>query len=297
LTENAMGSVALNGYDGYGCVTEPDVRHAIKRAAAAAEIPGDMALLDLEVTSFLVDDQDRIADPLGMVGNRLGARLTALLARKKSLQILSAACKRTMLEKYTTTASSLASATYILSDDEKRLGVCLLDMGARLTNMVAYTAGVLDYIVSVPCGGNTLTESIAKRLRLDKSEAEKIKIAFSNGEDGVDADQASVIRDEAEKWGQRLCKLLERELDILYWKDKAEDKYNFDFATGIVLTGGASRLPEVSEILAEVFTLPVRQGVIQVMDGISSEYASAIGLVLRGINPTSSLSSQRTNIP
>jgi cell division protein FtsA len=178
----------------------------------------------------------------------------------------------------------LASAIAVLSDKDKENGSCVLDLGAKASTLVVYASGVLDCIITVPWGGTMLTERIAKRLGIDKSQAEKRKIAFAKGENvsGLNINQATMIYKEVVVWIQRLCKFLERQLDIEFWVSRGQDSYSLSTHGGIVLTGGNSHLLDLPEILEEVFNLPVRHGVIQGrlgLDEIPLEYTSAVGLV------------------
>jgi cell division protein FtsA len=282
LGEHVFGSVAHNAP-----VSEIAMQQAITKATTAVTIPKNWSLLDAEVECFVVDGQDRISDPFGLTDDRLGARLFALLAPQVIIDGVSAACHQAKLDVKRITASSLASAVAVLSGKDRENGAGVLDLGAKASTLVVYASGELDCIITVPWGGNILTERIAKRLGIDKAQAEEYKIAFVKGEivSGLNISQATMIYKEVVVWIQRLCKFLERQLDIEFWVSKSQDSYSLSTHGGIVLTGGNSHLLDLPEILEELFNLPVRHGEIQGrlgLDEIPLEYTSAVGVVLCG---------------
>jgi len=239
-----------------------------------------MAVLDVEVQEYKIDYQDGvtenltgISNPLGMAGKRLEAWSHVLIARRDVLEVINAACKLSGIKKHRITSSSLASAKALLSSDDLNRGVCLLDIGGEYTSIIVYKAGQLVYTASMPWGGNYLTSCIALHLGVDRNEAEKFKIDYSDR--GVlDPIEVSILM--VKKIGE-LFSMLNSELN------KMELNLPETLGAGIVLTGGTSRQSGLSQLVDIGSDLPGRRGVFQdadCLDKVPLEYASAVGLAL-----------------
>jgi len=276
---NTVGIVPFNNKVG-----KKDIRRALQ-ASTAMEISDGMAVLDAVVQEYKIDYQDGVTEdltgivhPLGMPGKRLEAWSHVLIARRDMLEVVTSACKLSGIIKHRITSSSLASAMALLSNDDMQQGACLLDIGGEYTYVIIYKSGQLVYTASMPWGGNYLTSCIALHLGVDKNDAEKLKMAFSERLATNPMDEQAMVIGAllAEKLGE-LCDLMDSELL------KSEPNVKNDLKAGIVLTGGTSRLPGLHEIIANKFNLPVRSGVFQEPDckeNVPLEYASAAGLAL-----------------
>jgi len=272
----------------FGRITQKHICMAIAAAHNIRDIE-HRAIVDSKVVAFEVDDQTGIVDPLGMIAQTLIANTNIVTVNRNTLAVAAAACKQAKLKILRKTASSLASAAAILTNEERGQGVCLLDLGGRYTNMAVYCSGELDYFTSVSWGGNDLTGFIRARLGVSScelSEAEKIKIAIADGSADKTAEQTILVEKEVTAWMNNLCSILKKKQDsgssqgLEIFRQKVSQG-------GIVLTGRTSNLPGLPELLVDEFGVSVRKGAIravQGMDSLSDEYASAVGLVLREIN-------------
>jgi len=264
-------------------VTKADMHRSLQ-ASAVIRLPDDMSVLDILVQEYKIDFQDGvtedltgIANPLGMSGKRLEAWSHLLVGRRDMLEVVTSACKLSGINKHQITSSSLASAKTLLSTDDMKQGACLLDIGGEYASVIIYKFGQLVYTASMPWGGNYMTSCIALRLSVDRIDAEKLKIAFSErlAINPMDEQEMIIAALLAEKL-EELCDFLDSELL------KSEPNVKDDLKAGIVLTGGTSRLPGLFEIVANRFNLPVRMGVFQepCMANVPLEYVSAAGLAL-----------------
>lgn len=254
-------------------------RRNLQKAVNAARemvIPEDMVILDQVVNSYNIDGLEGLIDSQGITYSTLEALTHTVICRRAVLDIVTTACKQARLKTMKVAISDLASASVILSQEAQNQGVCLLDIGGEYTSMVVYVSGALRYTASVPWGGNHLTSCIGLHLGLHKTEAEKVKIAYSKREsmNGTD-DQNKALRGLIEERLLELCNLLNCELNKNGLKESLK--------RGIVLTGGTSRLPGLPDIFERGFKLPVRLGEFlrdDWFENVPLEYSSAVGLAL-----------------
>lgn len=257
-------------------VSRCDIRRTLA-VAANIVIPDDMAVLEQVINSFSLDELERIDDPVGMTGSCLEVLTHIVIGRQAVLEVVTTACKLAGFKIKKVSASELASAAILLSREERKQGVCLLDIGGEYTSMVVYESGTLRYTASVPWAGNHLTSCIGLRLGLDKDEAEKVKIAFSTYEATDTDEQDEAVRSLLDERLRELCTLLNNELHKSGLKENLK--------AGIVLSGGTSALPGLPGIVGNVFGLPVRRATFNNanwLDGVPLEYAGAVGLALHG---------------
>ncbi len=269
---NSEGIVAVNGK-----VSHDDIQKSIV-AASDFNIPNNMVMLDQIINSFSInlDAIEGIRDPFGMAASNLAALSHNILGIKTQLDLIADGCRLGGVNVLQVTSSELAAAEILLTREDKQNGVCLLDIGGDCASLVIYNDGALKYTVSVPWGGNYLTEQIRFRLGINVTKAEKAKREFSKGV--LNDEQSELIRELLDREFLVLCSHLDTELS----KSGLEN----DLAAGIILTGGTSNLPGLSDTLERILQMPVRRAEFpteQWLNNVSVDYASAIGLILRGI--------------
>jgi cell division protein FtsA len=266
-------------------------------AAKAVAIPTDQEVLHVLPQDYIIDDQDGIKEPLGMSGVRLEARVHIVTGAVMATQNIIKCCTRSGLNVADIVLTPLTSAEAVLTEEERELGVAVIDMGSGTTGLAVYHDGMVKHTVVLPIGGNHVTNDIAAGLRTPFSDAERIKQRF-----GV-ARAAMVAQDErvevpgvAGKGAgsvsrQILCEIIEPRLDeVLHLVRKEIEKsgYEESLAAGLVMTGGSMLLPGAVEMSEQIFGAPVRLGVPAhfkgLVDVISSPiYATGVGLVLYGM--------------
>jgi len=276
-------------------VQREDVRRAIE-AARGVTLPEDREVLHVLPQEFFLDGQNNIRDALGMIGQRLEANVHIVTASGTATQNIVTAVNRAGVRVDDTVLEPFASAEACLTQDERELGACLLDIGGGTTEMVAYTVGVVRHTAAVPVGGDHFTNDIAVGLRTPIPEAEKIKREHAQacrellGEDkpieiqsvGDRPPRTIFSRMAAEIVGPRAQELLSLVRDEL--RRAGLEK---QIPAGLVLTGGGSHLRGLPELAERVFNLPVRvaspRGLAEMSEQVSQpEYSTAIGLVLYG---------------
>jgi len=272
-----------------------DVRRAVE-AARGVTLPEDREILHVLPQEFFLDAHDNIRDAIGMVGQRLEANVHIVTASGTATQNIVTAVNRAGVRVDDTVLEPFASAEACLTQDERELGVCLLDIGGGTTELIAYTGGVVRHTAAVPVGGDHFTNDLAVGLRTPIPEAEKIKrehaCAFREaGSDDVPIEIASVgDRPPRTVFSRMLSEIIEpraQELLMLIRDELRRGGVESQIPAGIVLTGGGARLRGLPELAERVFNLPVRvavpRGLAAMTEEVSQpEYATAVGLVLYG---------------
>ena len=288
---NSQGVIAIKNRE----VTEEDVRRVIDAAKAIA-IPMDREVIHILPQEFIIDDQDGIKEPLGMSGVRLEAKVHIVTGAVASAQNIVKSCNRSGVDVADIVIEQLASAEAVLSQDEKELGVALVDIGGGTTDIAIYVNGAIKYTSVLSLGGNHLTNDIAVGLRTPMAEAEKIKQAYGCCLTGmVDKDQIVEVpsvggREPRKLTRQLLAEILEprvEEIFMLVNREIIKSGYEDLIASGVVITGGSSILPGMPELAEQIFNLPVRRGIPQGIGGLtdvvnSPIYATGVGLVKYG---------------
>ncbi len=264
-------------------------------AAKAVAIPFDREMLHVIPVGFTVNDQDGITDPRGMGGVRLETYVEIITGDANSVQNLIRACNKAGLEVIEVVFQPLASAEAVVSQDEKDLGVAVIDIGGGITDLSLYYEGSICSTSVLAIGGNNFTNDIAIGLRMPTREAEKIKRTYGCSMISlVDSDEEIEIRHENGNAGRKiprsyLVEILQpraEELFSLVKKEIAEKGFHKNMNSGVVLTGGAA-LMEGMDVMAEnILELPVRIGK-PVCPGNaeigSPVYAAGVGLALYGM--------------
>lgn len=288
---NSHGIVAVKNRE----VTESDIERVIDAAKAVA-IPVDREVIHILPQEFVIDDQDGIREPLGMSGVRLEAKIHIVTGAVTSAQNIVKCAQRCALNVSDIVLEQLASSLSVLSEDEKELGVALIDIGGGTTDIAIFYGGSIQHTSVIAIGGQHLTNDIAVGLRTPQDEAETIKRRF-----GCASSKSIGSNDviEVPSIGGRKTRVLSRQIlgDIL--EPRVEEIFELVhreiermkltelLASGVVLTGGTCLLPGMVEVAEEVIGLPVRLGVPQGTGGLvdvvkSPMYATGVGLVLYG---------------
>ena len=289
---NSHGIVAVKNKE----VGQRDLERVIDAAKAVA-IPMDREVLHVLPQDYIIDDQDGIKEPLGMSGVRLEAKVHIVTGAVTSAQNIIKCCNRGGLSVAEIVLAPLAAAETVLSDEERELGVLLVDMGGGTTDLAVFHDGTVKHTAVIGIGGNHITNDIAAGLRTPFNDAERIKQRYGCAAASMVAEDERVeVPNIAGKGAgsvsrQILCEIIEPRLDEIFelvQKEIAKSGYEGSLASGVVVTGGAMLLPGALEMAERSFGLPVRLGaptrVSGLLDVISDPvYAVGVGLVLHGM--------------
>jgi cell division protein FtsA len=276
-------------------IQREDVRRAIE-AARGVSLPEDREVLHVLPQEFSLDAQDNIRDAIGMVGQRLEANVHIVTASGTATQNIVTAVNRAGVRVDDTVLEQLASAEACVTQDERELGCCLLDIGGGTTELVAYVGGVVRQTAAIPVGGDHFTNDLAVGLRTPVPEAEKIKRDHSCAFRELQKEDFSIeiasVGDRPPRtvYARMLAEIVEpraQELLILIRDVLRQGGLASQIPAGLVLTGGGARLRGLVELTEKTFNLPVRVAVPRGLAGMSEEvgqpeYATAVGLVLYG---------------
>jgi cell division protein FtsA len=289
---NSHGIVAVKNKE----VTPRDLERVIDAARAVA-IPMDRDVIHVLPQDYIIDDQDGIREPLGMSGVRLEAKVHIVTGAQTSAQNIVKCCNRTGLNVAEMVLAPLAAAEAVLSDEERELGVVLIDVGGGTTDIAIYHDGTVKHTAVVGIGGNHVTNDIAAGLRTPFNDAERMKqrhgfarAAMVHDDERVDVPSvagkgpSSVSR-------QILCEIIEPRLDEIFelvQKEVTKSGFEGALTSGIVITGGSMLLPGAVEMAERSFGLPVRLGVPARVRGLidiigNPTFATGVGLVLHGM--------------
>jgi len=288
---NSHGIIAVKNRE----VSESDVKRVIDAARAIA-IPVDREVIHILPQEYIVDDQDGIQQPLGMNGVRLEARVHIVTGAVASAQNIIRCVNRTGMDVETIVLEQLASAKAVLSEDEKELGVVIVDIGGGTTDIAIFSEGSIKYTMVITLGGDHLTNDIAVGLRTPVIEAEKIKKSSGTAMASlVDKDETIEVpsvggRKPRVISRQILAEIIEprvEEILSLVEREVIRSGYGDLLASGVVLTGGSSLLSGMAELGEQIFNMPVRIGYPKGISGLtdlvnSPMYATGVGLVLYG---------------
>ncbi len=279
---NSHGIVAIKDKE----VVQGDVERVIDAAKAVA-IPADQKILHVLPQEYIIDSQEGIRDPIGMSGVRLEAKVHIVTGADSAAQNIVKCVQRCGLAVDDIVLEQLASSYAVLTEDEKDLGVCVVDIGGGTTDIAVFGGGAIRHTAVIPIAGDQVTNDIAVSMRTPTQYAEDIKIKYAcalsqlaNPDETIEVPSVGelfgLIRDELRRAG------LEEQV-----------------ATGIVLTGGSSKMEGAIELAEEVFHMPVRLGVPQYVSGLvdvvsNPIHATGVGLLLYA---KGNLDGQRTEAP
>ncbi len=288
---NSHGVIALKNRE----VTKRDLDRVIDAARAVA-IPMDREVIHTLPQEFIVDDQGGITDPTGMSGVRLEVKVHIVTGAVTSAQNIIKCANRAGLDVYDIILESLASSEAILNEEERNLGVALIDFGGGTTDLAIFSQNSIKHTSVLTLGGDNLTNDIAIGIRTPFKEAEKIKIKFGCGLSSlVGKDESLKVpsvgdREPRTISRQLLGEILEprvEEIFSLIFHEMIRSGYDDMVTSGVVVTGGSALLPGVPEVVEQVFNMPARIGYPEDIGGLkeivnSPMYATAVGLVLYG---------------
>lgn len=288
---NSHGIVAIRDQE----VTASDIDRVIDAAKAVA-IPLDQKTLHVLPQEFIIDNQEGIREPIGMSGVRLEAKVHMITGSVSAAQNIVKCIRRCGLEVNDIILEQLASSESVLTEDEKQLGVCLVDIGGGTTDIAVFSEGAIRHTLVIPIAGDQVTNDLAIALRTPTQSAETIKINYAcalkqwaNADEMVDIPNVS---DRAIKRVSRvtLAEVVEprfEELFSLIHADLRRNGIEELLGSGIVLTGGSARMEGMVELAEDIFRMPVRLGVPKHVTGLgdmiqSPIYATGMGLLLYG---------------
>jgi len=276
-------------------IQRDDVRRAVE-AARNVSLPEDREILHVLPQEFLLDAHDNIRDPLGMIGQKLEANVHIVTASAAATQNVVTAVNRAGVLVSDTVLEPLASAEACLTEDERELGCCLVDLGGGSSELIVYCGGVVRHTAVIPVGGDHFSNDLAVGLRTPIPEAEKIKREYGCachellGEER--AIQIASVGDRPPRtvFARMLCEIVEpraQELLALVGDELKRAGLHTQIPAGLVLTGGGARLHGFTELAERIFQLPVRvaapRGLAEMKEEISQpEYATAVGLLVFG---------------
>ena len=288
---NSHGIVAIRDKE----VTAVDIERVIDAARAVA-IPADQKILHILPQEFVIDNQGGIREPVGMSGVRLEAKVHMVTGAVSAAQNIIKCVRRCGLEVDDIILEQLASSYSVLTDDEKELGVCIVDIGGGTTDIAVFTEGAIRHTAVIPIAGDQVTNDIAVALRTPTQHAEEIKIKYACALTQMASSEESI---EVPSVGDRAPRRLARhtlaevvepryeELLILIQAELRRSGFEDLVAAGIVLTGGSAKIEGLVDLAEEVFHMPVRLGVPQYVTGLvdvvrNPIYATGVGLLLFG---------------
>ena len=272
-----------------------DVTRVIENASAVA-IPDDQKVLHVIPQEYIIDGQEEIQHPIGMSGTRLETNVHMVTGSVSAAKNIEKCIRRCGLDVDHIVLEQLASCESVLMEDEKELGVCLIDIGGGTTDIAVFSEGAIRHTSVIPIAGDQGTNDIAISLRTPMQSAEEIKIKYGCAlPQMVQSEQSIEVPSAGERAPRKLSKhtlslVLEarfRELFELVAMDLQKNRMKNKMRTGIVLTGGSSRMEGLVELAEETFNLPVRIGVPKYIGGLSEVvkdpcYSTAVGLVQFG---------------
>jgi cell division protein FtsA len=288
---NSRGVVHVSSKD--GTVSREDLRRVMD-AARAVSIPHDREILHVLPQEFVLDDQGGIASPVGLIGSRLEANVHIITAATTSVQNLVTCANRAGIEVRDTVLEQLAISDSALSDDEKELGVALIDIGGGTTDLAIFEKGSIWHTAVLAVGGDHFTNDLAVGLRTPIPDAERLKQKHGCA-------LASMVQEnemiEVPTVGGRKPRLLSHQVMTEILQPRGEEIFNlvrdeivragFEKAlnAGVVLTGGGSLLPGLLEVAEQVFDMPVRHGSPGGAEGLlepasGPQHTAAVGLAI-----------------
>lgn len=288
--ENCKGVVVLKKQE----VTREDVQRAVDSARTMAVIPQERRVLHVLPREFLVDDQDGIRDPVGLLGTRLEVNVHIITGAVTSAQNLIKGVNRAGLDVVDIVLQPLASSEAVLSPEEKELGVVMVDFGGGTTDLAIFLDGSVRHTAVLPLGGQNLTKDLAIGLLTSQSEAEKIKLQYGIARADLLQGHQMV---EVPSVGERPARMFTRrdiadileprveEMFELVRREIARAGYEGMLGAGVVLTGGTSLLEGMLDAAEKLLNLPARRGVPGGVGGLrdivsNPIFSTGVGLLL-----------------
>lgn len=294
---NSHGTVAIRDKE----VTQGDLDRVLD-AARAVHFPGDQQLLHVLPQEYIIDNQEGIREPIGMSGVRLEAKVHLITGAVSAAQNITKCIERCGLVVDGIILEQMASSYSVLEQDEKELGVCLVDIGGGTTDIAVFVDGAIRHTAVLPIAGDQVTNDIAVALRTPTQYAEEIKIKYACALTQLAREDETIEvpsvgdRPPRQLARQTLAEVVEpryEELLMLVQAELRRSGFEELLAAGVVLTGGSSKMEGVIELAEEVFHLPVRLGLPQHVGGLvevvrNPIHATGVGLLLFGNEQVSS---------
>ncbi len=288
---NSTGIVAIKDKE----IVQQDVQRVIDAAKAVA-IPLDREVIHILPQEYLIDHQDGIRDPIGMAGVRLEAKVHIVTGAVSSAQNIIKCANKAGLNVAEICLEPIASSEAVLTEDEKELGVILIDIGGGTSDIAIFKDGAIAYTGVLAIGGNHLTNDIAVGLRTPQHEAEKIKIHHGCGIGALVKPDETI---EVPSVGGRKPRIVQRRLLAEIIEPRVEEVFSLIqreimkagfqnlLSGGVVITGGSSLLEGLPELAEQIFELPVKRGIPQGIGGLrdvvnSPKFATGVGLLKYG---------------
>lgn len=288
---NSHGIVAIRDQE----VSQADVDRVIDAAKAVA-IPADQKILHILPQEFIIDNQGSIREPAGMAGVRLEARVHIVTGAVSAAQNIAKCIRRCGLEVSDIILEQLASSHAVLTEDEKELGVCLIDIGGGTTDIAVFSEGAIQYTAVIPIAGDQVTNDIAMALRTPTKAAEAIKVQYACAmPEMASANEMIEVASMNERPGRKISvKVLSEvisaryeELFSLVRNELRRSGLEQRIAAGMVMTGGGSNVLGAIELAEMCFEMPVRHGCAHQVCGLpeattNPSLATGVGLLLHG---------------
>lgn len=288
---NSDGVIAIKG----DAVTDKDVERALDAAKAVA-IPLDREVIHTLPQEYIIDDQRNIADPIGMAGVRLEVKVHIVTGAVASAQNIVRSCHKSGLDVADIVLESLASAKAVLTEEERELGVVLVDLGGGTSDIAVFAENAIKHTGVLPLGGQNLTSDIAYGLRTPLAGAEAIKLRHSCAMvDMVHTDEYIEVPGVGGREPRRLsrrmlaeiCQPRMEEILALVDQDLTRSGYKHAAGAGVVITGGTALIEGCQELGEQIFNMPTRVGFPRNVGGLkdvvnSPKYATAVGLLCYG---------------
>ncbi len=288
---NSHGIVAIKDRE----VTTADVDRVIDAARAVA-IPADQKILHILPQEFVIDGQEGIKEPVGMSGVRLEAKVHLITGAVSAAQNIVKCVRRCGLEVDDIILEQLASSYSVLTEDEKDLGVCLVDIGGGTTDIAIFCEGAIRHTAVIPIAGDQITNDIAVALRTPTQYAEEIKIKYACAlKQLANPDETIEVPSVGDRPPRKLSRMTlidvveprYSELMDLVLSELRRSGFEDLIAAGVVLTGGSAKMEGVIDLAEEIFNMPVRLGVPQFISGLADVvrnpiHATGVGLLLFG---------------
>src|SRR5437773_2482329 len=292
---NSTGMVAIKDRE----VSALDVERAID-TARAVNIPTDQQILHVLRQEFIIDGQEDVREPIGMSGVRLEVKVHIVTGAVSAAQNVVKCVRRCGLEVNDLILQPLASSRAVLSEDEKDLGVCLLDIGGGTTDIAVFTHGAIRHTAVIPIAGDQITNDIAMALRTPTAEAEELKVrhgcALRQLAEAGQMIEVAGVGDRPPRMlsRQTLAEVVEPRVEELYsliQQVLRDSGYEELLSSGVVLTGGSAVMQGMVELGEEIFHMPVRLGIPRYTGSLSDvarspRYATGVGLLLEGVVQT-----------
>ena len=291
-SSNTNGMVKIKDKE----VAHADIERAVETAKSLS-LPGDQQILHILEQEFSIDGQEGIKKPLGMSGMRLEVKVHIVSGAVTAVQNIMKCVHRCGLEVREMILQPLASSKAVLSDDERDLGVCLIDIGGGTTDVAIFTGGAIRHTAVIPIAGDQITNDIAMALRTPTKDAEDIKIKYGCALRQLADDDPIEVPGVGERRTrmlsrQTLAEVIEPRVEELYSLVQTElRRSGFEdlLSSGIVITGGSGAMHGMVELGEEIFHMPVRLGLPRYVGGLADvvktpRFSTGVGLLLYGLD-------------